>query len=484
MADALIPKGTTAVRMFCHGLGDCFLVAIAGEERPQYVVVDCGIIYGNPDGPARTKEIVNALRESCDGHIDRLIITHEHWDHVSSFTDASQEWDRFTRIDELWFSWTENPADAKAVELRASREKAFEVALKAYSSCPAGAKGQIAQVLGFSGYDQANLDNGNALELTDKTKKTKKTREAMDAARALVEKKGGKVRYWEPGNVESLSSGVQYVVFGPPKDTDLLKRSDPSKKNPEVYSLLSASATIQGLANALDPDAPPSTFPFDPCYQIPRKEFLGDENPALIPFKELREHYTNSKNAWRCVDKDWLTGAQYLAMDLDGDTNNTSLTFALYAPNEDASLIFAGDAQVGNWLSWGSQDYALAMKDGANTTFKIDDLLKRAAFYKTGHHGSHNATMRERGLELMTDPRLTVMIPVDVFVAHEKKNWTKMPFPNLVKRLKERANNRVVQLDAMDVVPPFESGPHSDTLGRALYIDLNPVVGDLPVSTP
>ena len=473
MADLLIPKGKTAVRMFCHGLGDCFLVAIAGGERPQYVVVDCGIIGGNPDGPERTREIVNALRGSCGGHVDRLIITHEHWDHVSGFTDAVEEWDRFDRIEELWFAWTESPTDTKAIELRASREKALEVTLKAFGRCPTDAQDQIAQVLGFSGYDPADLAKGKAFEAADKVSKT---RLAMEAAEALVKRKGGKIRYWEPGNVESLSGGVQYVVFGPPKDTEKLKDSDPSKKDPEVYLLLEESATVQGLANALAPEARTSTFPFDPCYLIPKDEFLEGENPALKPFAELREHYADGKNAWRRIDDDWLAGAQYLAMNLDGDTNNTSLTFALYVPDEDASMVFAGDAQVGNWLSWSCQDYTLTTTDGSSRTFKIDDLLDRAAFYKTGHHGSHNATMRERGLELMTDPRLTVMIPVDVFVAHEKKNWTKMPFPNLVKRLKERACDRVIQLDAKEVAPPFESGPRSDTLDRALYIDLNPVV--------
>ena len=473
MTDLLFPKGKTAVRMLCHGLGDCFLVAIAGEERPQYIVVDCGIIVGNPDGAARTKEIVNALRESCGGHADRLIVTNEHWDHVSGFTDAAEEWERFDRIDELWFAWTENPSDAYAIELRASREKALEVALKAFGQCQTDAQDQIAQVLGFSGYDRADLDKGKALEAADAVKKT---RMAMEAVKALVKRKGGKIRYWEPGNVESLSGGVQYVVFGPPKDIENLKDSYPSKKNPEVYSLLSASAMVQGLESALDPKARMSTLPLDPCYHIPKDEFLKGENPALISFTELREHYTSDANAWRRVDDAWLAGVQYLAMDLDGDTNNTSLTFALYVPNEDASLVFAGDAQVGNWLSWGCQDYTLATKDGSSTTFKIDALLGRAAFYKTGHHGSRNATMRERGLQLMTDHRLTVMIPVDVFVAHEKKKWKEMPFPKLIECLKERACDRVVQLDAKEVAPPFESGPHSNTLGRALYIDLNPVV--------
>ena len=40
------------------------------------------------------------------------------------------------------------------------------------------------------------------------------------------------------------------------------------------------------------------------------------------------------------------------------------------------------------------------------------DLLKRAIFYKVGHHGSHNATLSEKGLEQMERLRVA-MIPVD-----------------------------------------------------------------------
>lgn len=473
MVDELLPKGKVAVRMFCHGLGDCFLIAIAGKTRPQYVVVDCGIIGGNPDGPGRTREIVEALRQSCKGCVDRLIITHEHWDHISGFVDAAVEWDLFKRIDELWFAWTESPSDETAIAIRASRKQAMEIALKAFGRCPASAQEQIARVFGFMGYELTDLVAGKALQAAGKVSKTRK---AMEAAESLVRGKGGKIRYWEPGDVHPLESGVQFVVLGPPKDLVKLKDSDPSKKNPEVYTLLRASASIQGFANALDPEARTSTFPFDACCRIPKEQFLGGENPALKPFAELRDQYLKKGNEWRRIDDDWLVNTQFLAMDLDDDTNNTSLTFALYDPEEDASMIFAADAQVGNWLSWGDRDYVLTLADNSKKTFTIDDLLSRAAFYKVGHHGSHNATLSKRGLELMTSHRLSAMIPVDVSVAHDKKKWTKMPFQRLLRRLEELTCRRAVPLDAKQVSEPFAAGPESDVLGRQLYIDLNPVV--------
>jgi len=44
------------------------------------------------------------------------------------------------------------------------------------------------------------------------------------------------------------------------------------------------------------------------------------------------------------------------------------------------------------------------------------DLLARTVFYKVGHHGSHNATLRQQGLEQMKRLK-TAVIPVDEVVA-------------------------------------------------------------------
>ena len=74
--------------------------------------------------------------------------------------------------------------------------------------------------------------------------------------------------------------------------------------------------------------------------------------------------------------------------------------------------------------------------------------------YKVGHHVSHNATARSRGLELMTSPHLVAVIPVVSEVAREQvsKNnpdgWA-MPDEKLDKRLKEKALRRVVTGDSV-----------------------------------
>ena len=77
-------------------------------------------------------------------------------------------------------------------------------------------------------------------------------------------------------------------------------------------------------------------------------------------------------------------------------------------------LLFPGDAQQGNWLSWHapSMRWTIPGSRGSRTVTAAD-LLARTVFYKVGHHASHNATARAKGLELMTSPELTAFIPVD-----------------------------------------------------------------------
>jgi hypothetical protein len=103
-------------------------------------------------------------------------------------------------------------------------------------------------------------------------------------------------------------------------------------------------------------------------------------------------------------------------------------------------LLFPGDAQVGNWLSWEDVTWQV---DGEEVTSR--DLLARTVLYKVGHHGSHNATLREKGLERMTDDRLAAMIPVDGKMA-EKKRW-KMPYEPLYERLQSLCKGRIIRLD-------------------------------------
>ena len=143
---------------------------------------------------------------------------------------------------------------------------------------------------------------------------------------------------------------------------------------------------------------------------------------------------------WRRADGDWLSASADLAMQLDQRTNNTSLVLAFEFAASKRVLLFAADAQIGNWLSWRN------LKWGEKGEITGPDLLKRTVYYKVGHHGSHNATATKDGLELMTSPDLSAFIPVNEQDA-KKVRWGQMPFKGILQRLDGLTQGRTARAD-------------------------------------
>ena len=85
--------------------------------------------------------------------------------------------------------------------------------------------------------------------------------------------------------------------------------------------------------------------------------------------------------------------------------------------------------------------------------------MARTVLYKVGHHGSHNATLREKGLEMMANPELVDVNPVDEkwgVLARKPKPW-KMPFKPLYSDLRVRTRGRIPGIDSGLVDPPLSS---------------------------
>ena len=134
-------------------------------------------------------------------------------------------------------------------------------------------------------------------------------------------------------------------------------------------------------------------------------------------------------------------------------------------------LLFPGDAQVGNWLSWRDQLYRAGRE-----SFTADDLMSRTILYKVGHHASHNATVKRDpretsqdnelgvpfGLELMDN--IIALIPVDRDAADKKMPtpW-EMPHRPLYERLREKAQRRVLRAD-QELTPLTEGKDDPDVV--------------------
>ena len=147
--------------------------------------------------------------------------------------------------------------------------------------------------------------------------------------------------------------------------------------------------------------------------------------------------YLAPKEAYRKIDHNWLDLAGQFALQLDGAINNTSLVLAIELADSSKVMLFPGDAQVGSWLSW--HDHKWEVRDGVNIkTRNAEDLLKNTVLYKVSHHGSHNATVKDKGLELMTHPELVAMIP------EKEDSYSGIPYEPLLERLQRICKGRVL----------------------------------------
>jgi hypothetical protein len=245
---------------------------------------------------------------------------------------------------------------------------------------------------------------------------------------------------------------TRVYVLGPPTDLQFLRQDLPTKAGKETYGMTARPAedsfyAALGLATGLGFGSLQSLdYPFDDFYRVSPEEA---RNPRGDDFYRL--HYgfqENDSEAWRRIDQDWLNLTSELALNLDSDTNNTSLVlaFEIGDPGSGRVLLFPADAQVGNWLSWGKLSWTISLPGQVSKTVSALDLLKNTVFYKVGHHGSHNATLSTQGLELMNREDLVAMIPVIQEMA-VKKGWNAMPFDLLVDRLKTKAMGRVARMD-------------------------------------
>ncbi len=503
-AERLLPEANQLiVRMYRQGLGDCFLLAIpTTRETPHYMLIDCGVHAREDNGPARLLRVMQHLKHATNGHLDLVVATHEHADHLSGFVQKQSPFlQNDLSVGSLWVAWTEKAGDEQADELRKKRGAARELIAKALEECKKrallGAKEVGERIAGMNDFEQPADDSfepdavHDALQRLNPAAAKKiaagpKKPSSNELALALLKAKArDDVVYCEPGQVLKISgvADARVYVLGPPRTSELLKKDRPTKirgagdGDHDVYKEVYLSDIASSLALALSPALGlPAVrggallpddwrYPFQTSHRRPfvidaAGKFQWDQQSRVS--KETRKlvekEYLRRKSSWRRIDGDWLGAVSQLALNLDSDTNNTSLALAFEwgAPGRGRILLFPGDAQVGNWLSWRDQTY----KSGGRA-MTADELLSRTLIYKVGHHGSHNATLRRDpretsasdelgiryGLELMND--IVAMIPVDWAAAKKKMPdpW-RMPHEPLYRRLREKARRRVLRSDS------------------------------------
>ncbi len=496
-----LPENGVAVRMYRQGHGDCFLLALPRENGgdPFYVLIDCGLkpgsqkyIHGQGIEGQGIGEIVKHIGEATNHRLDLVIITHEHQDHLNGIWKKSEPYFKDFEIHEAWFAWTEDPTDELAEELR-KRHKDQLLGL-------VEARRQLAFAVGDDDAVVQRLDGFLSLEFggEDDTFSLGEMRAAAEDPSKSVNKQALKlikdkaaqhrgVRYLSPGGEPHAvpgTAGVRAFVLGPPRAEDLLVDEDPvgDEAFPDSHGLsFMAAAKFDAKA-----DAKVRSSPFAKQFQVPLDEAFEQDF--------FRDHYgegsdsgedTNGKEvganaSWRRIDGEWLYSAESLALKLNTGINNTSLVLAFELPESKKVLLFVGDAQRGNWISW--DDYI--WKDGEEE-ITARQLLERTVLYKVGHHGSHNATLAGKESDLYPNlawmgkgrfgGEFTAMITaVNEWAMTKNAPPWRHPLPSIKKALLEKAQGRVFQTDISQLERPagVPEAAWEAFLSRASFDDL------------
>ncbi len=462
------------VRMYRQGFGDCFLLSFyQGKTRVFTMLIDCGIKFNTKSDDVPIEDVIDdlkatlATKDNGKPRIDVLVATHEHWDHIAYFHPSrgglKNPFGDFD-IGHVWLAWTENPKDDEAVAINsrlrdgvaalsfAAERLNDKLADEVEQSASLHLGGQVAtarkkfneaidDVMGFYGVTSLKKVSQSGIRYKKNGKVSSMTEDAMENVIKLGNDGGG-IKYFSPGttvDANLLPAGVNVYVLGPPRSS-MINKSTPSHGNAqETYlgidrlgmsSFIDGALAVGAAENSQDHVDHGSPF----------GEELGVTPQTAESQEFFQRTYFADDEAYRKIENNWLDITGQFALQLDGAINNTSLVLAIELADTGKVLLFPGDAQVGSWLSWHDYQWDVTGGSGCDQpkVRTATDLLNNTVLYKVSHHGSHNATVKEKGLELMKHPELVAMIP------EKEDSYSGILYQPLMDRLNELCKGRVL----------------------------------------
>jgi hypothetical protein len=429
--------------MYKLGTGDCFVLKFfAGDDVTCRMLIDCGC--WNKRTFEKIRPVVEEIRDYVGGHLDVLVVTHEHLDHVRGFQAAKKIFTEEFTVDRIWMAWSEEDGDPDVEDWKRDLgDKKIALALAAQHLDELASDDKFrAQWIGARDGERhfemrkrfaAELQHFAELHVDETVDNYKGALKGMAVVKDDIA--DNNVDYFEPGDVlEDVPGldGMRVCVLGPPQDPALIKKEhgDGDESFPHNEDLSDTDLFVHAMHEYENKGKGAALTPFDPAYNSD-----GDGVKAIYEADD-----------WRRIDHDWLFNAGSLALRLNTGINNLSLVLAFEFIESGRALLFPGDAEYGSWKSWHDIEWDV---DGETET--VEDLLNRVVFYKVAHHLSHNGTARSIGLDMMTSPELVAMATLDY--DNISKGWkSTMPNGLLLKNLLQQTRGRTLVMN-LDGVP-------------------------------
>jgi beta-lactamase superfamily II metal-dependent hydrolase len=385
------------IRMYRIGFGDCFLLSLPAENGKSaglysHILIDCGV---HAQGDISTMEkVVDNIAKVTDRRLEIIIATHAHRDHIYGFGRFADVFAKL-KIGEVWLPWTWDEKNEEALKLQEKHAALTDKLLQHFQALGASADTDALNAA-------VNLTgNQHAIELL-------KSGFGNDKVNVRCLKAGDTLK---SGDISI--PGLLVRILGPPQSKDFLAQMNPPSG--QSYLRTGPNGIIE-LVNAIQPFGHRWKADSASTYL----HLSGEEE------KQLQDLSSSSIND--------------LAFALDQARNNESLVILFIFCNK--YLLFAGDAQYGNWRWWLENERSSG------------DILSKINFFKIAHHGSENATPKA-ALEKMGDGKFAAM------VSTQSKPWKSIPRVPLMSRLDEKTKKRIVRSDWLSVEGAPEPLPNT-----------------------
>ena len=437
-----------AVHMYTLGTGDCFVLKFMKDETVSFkMLIDCGVWSGKFD---HIREFVKTLKSDVENHVNVLVITHEHKDHVFGFQAAEELFtDGNFHADQVWMGWTENDGDEKVERWKkehGQKKRALALAAQQLQNLVADPKfkkqfsgsqfenDMLGMRANFSNVlsEFADLHVNSASETT-----TEKVyvggMKGMQIVKHQIKKDS--IHFFSPGDIVSNLPGLEGVkvfVLGPPKlfKDEVDEEHDDDGGSFEHNNKVDEHEMLLSALVGHGSDLPEEAL-FD-------NKFISNDSQL----------YEESEQTWRRIDYDWIFSSGQFALRMNGLTNNLSLALAFEFEESGKVMLFPGDAEFGSWNSWHKIKWGEKGEKnrGTDDPLTTEHLLNRTVFYKVAHHLSHNGTAKSVGLDMMNHPDLVAMATLDYDVI--SSGWkSTMPNQLILKDLLEKTKGRTIVMN-------------------------------------